>query len=131
VIFLGGWQGPLAEKYPLLGILYTGIKTSLVYFVIILMRGGLPRFRMDQMMNINWELLTPLSLASVIITAIVDKLTAQSSSLVHIGSLWLANLLIIVIVFRLLGLNAKKRRRPLVVPSASGVLHETTDEVIP
>src|SRR3990172_4765403 len=33
VLFLGGWQGPLAESYPLLGLIYFLSKTSVVYFV--------------------------------------------------------------------------------------------------
>jgi NADH-quinone oxidoreductase subunit H len=130
VFFLGGWQGPWAEKYPLLGVFYTSIKTSLVYFVIILMRGGLPRFRMDQMMDVNWKLLTPLALAVVIVTALVDKLTAGGSSVAHIGALWLANVVLIIFTLRYLRSYAQRKRRPLVVPSASGVLPESNGEAI-
>ena len=130
VLFLGGWQGPWAEKYPLLGVFYTSVKLSLVYFVIILMRGSLPRFRMDQMMDVNWKLLTPMALAVVIITAVVDKLMTGGQMMSRIGALWLANLVIIIVTLRFLRSYAQRKRRPLVVPSASGVLHETTGEVI-
>jgi NADH-quinone oxidoreductase subunit H len=130
VLFLGGWQGPWADKYPLLGVFYTGVKTSLVYFVIILLRGSLPRFRMDQMMDVNWKLLTPLSLAVVVVTALVDKYMVGSPVAPRIGALWLANVGIIMITLRYLRSYAQRRRRPLVVPSASGVIHETTGEVI-
>jgi NADH-quinone oxidoreductase subunit H len=130
VLFLGGWQGPLAEKYPLLGVFYTSVKISLVYFVIILLRGSLPRFRMDQMMDVNWKLLTPLALFVVMVTALVDKYMTGSQLAPRIGALWLANVVVIFFTLRYLRSFAQRRRRPLVVPSASGVIHESTGEVI-
>ena len=72
-LFLGGWRGPGAEQYPLLGFVYLVIKTFLVYFVVILFRGSLPRFRIDQMMDLNWKVLTPLALVSLIVTALLAK----------------------------------------------------------
>jgi NADH-quinone oxidoreductase subunit H len=113
----------------LLGVFYTSIKTSFVYFVIILMRGSLPRFRMDQMMDVNWKLLTPLSLATVIVTALVDKLTAGSQPAAHIGYLLLVNLLLLIVTLRFLRSYSQKKRRPLVVPSAANILNEFTSEV--
>ena len=70
-IFLGGWRGPFAEQVPLLGFVYLAIKTFIVYFVVILFRGSLPRFRIDQMMDLNWKILTPLSLVAVVVTALI------------------------------------------------------------
>lgn len=76
-IFLGGWQGPGAAEYPLLGLVYFLIKTSLVYFVVTLMRFTLPRIRIDQMNALNWKFLTPLALATVIVTAVADKAAVE------------------------------------------------------
>ncbi len=72
-VFLGGYQGPFVNQFPLLGIVYLVIKTFIVYFVSILFRGALPRFRMDQMLDLNWKILTPVSLLIVFATALVDK----------------------------------------------------------
>lgn len=73
-LFLGGWRGPGAESIPVLGFIYFFIKTGIVYFLSVLIRGSLPRFRIDQMMNLNWKLLTPVSLLVVIVTAVAYKL---------------------------------------------------------
>lgn len=73
VIFLGGWRGPGAETSPLLGFLYLTLKTSLVNFVIILERASLPRFRIDQMMDFTWKVLTPVTLVLLVITALLEK----------------------------------------------------------
>jgi NADH-quinone oxidoreductase subunit H len=70
-LFLGGWRGPYAEQIPVLGFVYLFIKTFIVYFVVILFRGSLPRFRIDQMMDLNWKILTPMSLVAVLITAVL------------------------------------------------------------
>jgi NADH-quinone oxidoreductase subunit H len=59
VIFLGGWSGPAADRIPILGLVYLMIKTSIVYFLGLLVRFSLPRFRIDQMMALNWKLLVP------------------------------------------------------------------------
>jgi NADH-quinone oxidoreductase subunit H len=130
VLFLGGWQGPGADTYPWLGVLYTLIKTSVVYFVILWMRGGLPRFRIDQVMDINWKLLTPLSIGVLIVTAIVDKSLVQGSSISRILGLLAANLVMLLITLRLLRVSAQKRRRPLVVPSAEVSLPDDVNEVL-
>ncbi|MGQ0602731.1 MAG: NADH-quinone oxidoreductase subunit NuoH [Anaerolineales bacterium] len=74
-LFLGGWQGPWVEQYPLLGVAYFLLKSFAVYFIIILARATLPRIRIDHMLDLNWKFLVPLSVASIIITMVVTKAT--------------------------------------------------------
>lgn len=69
--FLGGWHGPFVDRVPLLGFVYLLIKTFAVYFLVILFRGSLPRFRIDQVLNFAWKALTPLVLLSLVITALI------------------------------------------------------------
>jgi NADH-quinone oxidoreductase subunit H len=83
VLFLGGWNGPAADTIPILGFVYLMIKTSIMYFLGLLIRFSLPRFRIDQMMALNWKLLVPLSLATVVMTAIVDKLAPPLAPIVE------------------------------------------------
>jgi NADH-quinone oxidoreductase subunit H len=74
-LFLGGWQGPGASTYPILGFFYFLIKSSVVYFTVIWIRGTFPRVRIDHLNNLNWKVLTPLSLVALIFTAVIEKLT--------------------------------------------------------
>jgi len=76
VIFLGGWRGPGAEASPLLGFVYLILKTSLVNFIIIIERASLPRFRIDQMMDFTWKVLTPVMLILLVVTALLEKTMA-------------------------------------------------------
>lgn len=71
--FLGGWRGPGADVWPILGIVYFYIKTFLGYFVVTWVRLSLPRVRIDQLLAYNWKFLTPLMLVILILTAILDK----------------------------------------------------------
>jgi len=81
-LFLGGWRGPWAVEVPILGLAYFFIKTSIVYFFVILLRIAAPRMRIDQMLNFNWKFLTPLALVLVMATAVVEKL------IIHYFGLW-------------------------------------------
>lgn len=114
-LFLGGWQGPFADKIPFLGIVYLWIKTFLIYFTTVLIRGSLPRFRIDQMMDINWKLLTPLSLALLMVTAIVQKIV-PNMVVVQVVANWVVNGIIGVITLQLLRNAVRARRRPMVSP---------------
>jgi NADH-quinone oxidoreductase subunit H len=93
VLFLGGWQGPLAERFPLLGSLYFTLKAFAGYFVVVLMRTALPRFRIDQMLDLCWKMLTPLALTVLATTMIADKLAEQAGAGIGLRllALWVAN----------------------------------------
>jgi NADH-quinone oxidoreductase subunit H len=116
VFFLGGWQGPWAEAYPILGFVYFGIKTMLVYFVIILFRGALPRFRIDQMMNLNWKLLTPLAMAVVAVTALLAKLLANLPVFPFTLVMLVANGVMLFLTAALLSRFANRERVTFAVP---------------
>ena len=68
-LFLGGWSGPFVEQLPILGIFYFLGKISFFLFLYIWLRGTLPRFRFDQLMNFGWKFLLPVAIINVIITA--------------------------------------------------------------
>ena len=122
VLFLGGWRGPGADQIPLLGFVYLMLKTTIMYFVGLLVRFSLPRFRIDQMMNINWKMLTPLALGAVIATALIDKgvsrflvtLTPVLYAIVRTAILLLANALVLWTGMDLMGNVLERRERRVV-----------------
>jgi len=73
VLFFGGWNGPGATAdtwwAPLLGLLYFAVKVFAFLFVYIWIRGTLPRFRYDQLMDFGWKLLLPLAIFNIVFTA--------------------------------------------------------------
>lgn len=115
-LFLGGWRGPGAEVYPLLGFFYFSVKTALVYFVVILFRGSLPRFRIDQMMDLNWKVLTPSALALVIVSAVVIKLVPAGHPWLLLGAMLAVNLFVLLITLQFLRNAGRARRRANVAP---------------
>jgi NADH-quinone oxidoreductase subunit H len=69
IIFLGGWWGPGVEQIPVLGFVYLGLKTAVVYLFSLVLRSTVPRVRIDQLMALNWKWLVPISVGNVLITA--------------------------------------------------------------
>jgi len=62
-LFLGGWLGPFFPP-----IVWFGLKTGAVIFLFIWLRAVMPRYRFDQLMDLGWKLLLPLSLLNIVIT---------------------------------------------------------------
>jgi NADH-quinone oxidoreductase subunit H len=67
-LYLGGWHGPLLERYGL-GWVWFLAKVGLILFVYIWMRWTVPRYRYDQLMTFGWKWLFPVSVINLIVTA--------------------------------------------------------------
>lgn len=79
VLFLGGWYVPglghilepgsipyaLASHVAFIG------KICAFLFLYIWIRGTLPRFRFDQLMNFGWKFLLPVALGNVVLTIVI------------------------------------------------------------
>ena len=86
-VFFGGWQFPFldadgfrwgwyATHLPhgivvLIQFATFGLKVVLLSMFQLFIRWTLPRFRVDQLMNLGWKLLLPLSLANIMLTALI------------------------------------------------------------
>lgn len=87
-LFLGGWYIPgldwLARQTDLVWLFGVGsvgyalvshvgflLKIFAFLFLYIWVRGTLPRFRFDQLMNFGWKFLLPVALGNVILTVIL------------------------------------------------------------
>nr|YP_010567609.1 NADH dehydrogenase subunit A [Adromischus maculatus]UZC53555.1 NADH dehydrogenase subunit A [Adromischus maculatus] len=81
VLYLGGWNlsipyifvPELFEKAggvfgTIISILITLVKTFLFLFIPITTRWTLPRLRMDQLLNLGWKFLLPISLGNLLLT---------------------------------------------------------------
>lgn len=76
LLFFGGWQGPGVATIPWLGPIYFGLKVGFFLFFYIWVRGTLPRFRYDQLMDFGWKLLLPLAIINIVLTATVKMVLA-------------------------------------------------------
>jgi NADH-quinone oxidoreductase subunit H len=70
LLLAGIWIAPLREVNEYIqGPFWLLSKIFFFLFFYVWARGTLPRFRYDQLMNIGWKLLLPVSIANVIVTA--------------------------------------------------------------
>lgn len=70
-LFFGGWHGGFGiVPAPIVFM----IKTYLGIFVLMTIRGTMPRVRVDHLMSMGWKYLLPASIAWVMITALIVKL---------------------------------------------------------
>jgi NADH-quinone oxidoreductase subunit H len=110
-IYLGGWRGPGAIEYPLLGMLYFFIKTFVILFVLIWIRATFPRIRIDQLLNFNWKFLVPVTLVLIMSVALIIKLLPQDiNSWALAAVLFLTNLVIGLGALELFRRSARRQR---------------------
>ncbi|MGD2183918.1 NADH-quinone oxidoreductase subunit NuoH [Lusitaniella coriacea] len=87
ILYLGGWEFPVplsqladwldvSESNPWLqvvtaslGITMTLLKAYFLVFIAVLLRWTVPRVRIDQLLNLGWKFLLPVSLVNLLLTA--------------------------------------------------------------
>jgi len=78
-LFLGGWNVPFAAYlfgpgtilFALVSVIGFFAKILFFLFLYIWLRGTLPRFRFDQLMNFGWKFLLPAAILNIVVTATV------------------------------------------------------------
>lgn len=65
-IFLGGPAGPILP-----GIVWFLIKVAAVYLFTQWLRSAIPRFRVDQVLEVGWKILLVLAFSNLILTAVI------------------------------------------------------------
>lgn len=73
IMYLGGWMIPFvsAEVNALMPEVVFLLKTWLVFFMMIIVRGALARVRTDQILNIGWKVFMPLSVLNLAIVLVL------------------------------------------------------------
>jgi len=72
ILFLGGWLPPLNIEilsYAWMGPIWFVLKTIVMLFCFIWVRGSFPRFRYDQLMRLGWKIFLPMSLGYLLLVA--------------------------------------------------------------
>ena len=75
ILFMGGWL-PIISWGPFLwipGVIWFLLKVFLVFFLYSLVKAFVPRYRYDQLMRLGWKVFLPLTLAFLVVEAIVVK----------------------------------------------------------
>ena len=79
LLFLGGWTSPFGDMIKLpqnfllqafLPIFWFVLKVFSFLFLYVWVRGTLPRFRYDQLMNYGWRYLMPLAILNIVATSL-------------------------------------------------------------
>jgi NADH-quinone oxidoreductase subunit H len=79
LMFLGGWTSPFGDLITPFENVYVDAGLSLFWFVLkvfsflflyVWVRGTLPRFRYDQLMNFGWRWLMPLAMLNIMATSL-------------------------------------------------------------
>lgn len=69
-LFFGGYRGPFVDQVPALGFLYIVLKIILGLVLMIWIRATFPRLRYDQLMNLGWKVLLPISVVNFILVGV-------------------------------------------------------------
>lgn len=77
-LYLGGWQVPfinllgLSELWvSIIQVLAFCFKVVLLLLFFIVIRWTIPRFRYDQLMNLGWKIMLPVSILNILLTGLV------------------------------------------------------------
>ena len=70
-LFFGGWTLGGLDGIPGIPFVWYTIKVGVLLFVFIWVRATLPRIRYDQLMRLGWQVLLPLSVLNLLLTATV------------------------------------------------------------
>ena len=78
LLFLGGWTNPFGNAFgssqnlwihALMPLFWFVLKVFAFLFLYVWVRGTLPRFRYDQLMNFGWRWLMPLAILNIVATS--------------------------------------------------------------
>jgi NADH-quinone oxidoreductase subunit H len=103
-LFLGGWHAPLRVLEFIPSYIWFFLKLGVLLFVYVWLRATLPRTRVDQMMNVAWKFMLPMSFTCLIAAAVWHYAGRGMRG-------WLWSLFVIVFVYSVLSILLETRRK--------------------
>jgi NADH-quinone oxidoreductase subunit H len=103
-LFLGGWHAPTRVLEFVPSYFWFFAKLSALLFVYIWLRATLPRIRVDQMMNVAWKFMLPMSFTCLIAVAVWHYTGRGLRG-------WLWSLFVILVVYTALSILLDTRRK--------------------
>jgi len=79
-LYFGGYNMPFIGRYvdgnalAILGVVFLFAKIIFFIFFFMWIRWTIPRFRYDQLMNLGWKILIPLSILNILLTGFISLL---------------------------------------------------------
>ena len=110
-LFLGGWEGILPGFDVLGGLPGLVLKTLFLVFVMMWLRWTLPRLRVDQLMNLCWKYLIPISFFNILgvgIWGLIFPKDTPVSILISVTVIVLG----LILTFGVLGKSLSKNPEP-------------------
>lgn len=73
ILFFGGWLSPfgITDGIPYVGVFWFVFKTLGVVMLMMWFRWTFPRFRIDQLLTLEWKYLIPISMVNIVFMALV------------------------------------------------------------
>jgi len=129
IFFLGGWSGPMAASWPILGVVYFFTKTFLVYLVISWIRLSLPRIRIDEMLDLNWKFMIPVSFLNLVVVAVADRILMDLNLArwIYVGVMFALSMGVLLISLAIAG-NSKPKVERVQFPTRPVAVSPQSDQ---
>ena len=106
--FFGGWRGPWAEEYPVLGLFYFLVKATVAYWFFGWIKYTMMRIRIDKMLDLNWKFLVPFGFALLPFIALMHTLLRDTNF--YAAGMFLSNVVFGWLTMEILRRRAKGER---------------------
>jgi NADH-quinone oxidoreductase subunit H len=103
-LFLGGWSAPFSFLTWVPSYIWFFAKLLTLIAVFIWVRGTLPRLRMDQLMNLAWQFMLPMTLLNLLTAGVWHFMPASPLR-------WLVCSILVVVPCILLGSGLKRNKK--------------------
>ncbi len=73
ILFFGGWLSPfgITDAVPFAGLFWFVLKVIGVIFLFMWFRWTFPRFRIDQLLTLEWKYLIPINMVNIVLMALM------------------------------------------------------------